>query len=64
MITVRYARYVVINEEKCSVVWSESIDGAQRVQKTHCGKLYDLDNDDPQTIEQALHNARQRMGVE
>lgn len=64
MTTVRYSRYVLINEESGSVAWYDNRSTAEKNQKTIGGTLYDLDNDNTITIEHALHSARHRMGIE
>lgn len=64
MTTVRYARYVLVNEEKGSIAWYENPASATKAKNINGGTIYDLDTDDPHTIEQALHSARLNMGVE
>ena len=64
MTTIRYARFVLVDPDKGFIAWYESAATAAREQQRHGGQLFDLDLDDPQTIEQTLHAARQNMGVE
>lgn len=64
MTTVRYSRYVVINEDTGSVVWHENSIAAEQFKKENGGSLYDLDKDNPITVEHALASERHRMGVE
>lgn len=65
MTTIRYARYVVVNEHAGSNTWDENKKRAQRLADGDSDSvLYDYDTDDPETIEKALTNARKNMGVE
>lgn len=65
MTTVRYARFVVVNEHRGSIVWSESQKKAQRMADDDPESvLYDYESDNVETIETALSNARRNMGVE
>ena len=64
MTTVRYSRYVLVNEDKGSVAWYENKAAADKAKVNTGGTLYDLDKDNHITIDHALHSARHRMGVE
>lgn len=65
MTTIRYARYVVVNEQTGSIAWYENKKRAQRAADSDIDNtLYDYDTDEPETIEKALANARKNMGVE
>lgn len=64
MTTVRYSRYVVVNENTGSIVWHECRLNADKDQKYNGGTIYDYETDDPVTIENALRSTRRRMGLE
>lgn len=64
MTTVRYARYVLINEEGGVVAWYESQTAAEEAQAVQGGDLFDTETDDPENIEIILYHARKKMGVE
>ena len=64
MTTIRYSRYVLVNEDKGSVVWYENKDAADKAQATAGGVLFDFDRDNRQTVDHAIHSARHRMGIE
>ena len=64
MTTIRYSRYVLIDEGRGSVAWYENPKEAEKAKNRFGGVLFDLDSDNPITIEHALQSARHRMGVE
>ena len=64
MTTVRYARFVLVDEELGSVVWYDNRKEAEEAQNLNGGRLYDADVDDPHELDMALRNARKNMGVE
>ena len=64
MAIIKYAQYVVINEEKGVVVWNETHTQAVASQKANGGVIYNTDTCNTEILENALHVARQRMGVE
>lgn len=64
MTAIRYSRYVLVNEDKGSVVWYDNKGAADKAQTATGGTLFDFDHDNRQTVEHAIHSARHRMGIE
>ena len=65
MTTIRYARYVVVNEKKGGIFWHDNKNKAQLMADDDPeSNLYDYNTDNLETIETALGNARRNMGVE
>ena len=64
MTTVRYARYVLVNEDRGMIAWYESDKTALRDQQKNGGEIFDTDNTDPEDLEIILHHVRKNMGVE
>ena len=64
MTTVRYGRYVLINEERGRIAWYESEKTALRDQQRNGGELFDTDKTDPEDLEIILHHVRKSTGVE
>lgn len=64
MTTVRYSRYVLVDETRGTIVWYESEKSAIRDQQKNGGELFDTDNTDPEDLEIILHHVRKGMGVE
>ena len=62
MTTIKYGRYVCVNKEKGSVVWYESKQSAMESQEMNGGELYDMEKDDMEVVENALHEVRRMMG--
>lgn len=62
MTTVRYARYVLVNEEKTQISWHEKEASAIKYQKAAGGKIFDTGTEDPENIETILHHIRKNMG--
>lgn len=61
---MKYAKYVLVNEEAGMVVWHESYDKAVAEQQVTGGAVYNADTTDPDTLQRALTAARHNMGVE
>lgn len=64
MTTVRYSRYVLVDESRGSIVWYESEKSALRDQQKNGGELFDTDNTDTEDLEIILHHVRHGIGVE
>jgi len=64
MTTVRYSRYVLVDESRGSIVWYESEKSALRDQKKNGGELFDTETTDPEDLEIILHHVRHGIGVE
>ena len=62
--TKKYGRYVLVDEERGSIIWYESNKTAFRDQQKNGGELFDTDNTDPEDLEIILHHVRKNMGVE
>ena len=62
--TMKYGRYVLVDETRGSIVWYESEKTALRDQQKNGGELFDTDETDPEDLEIILHHARKNMGVE
>ena len=58
MATMKYGRYVLVDETRGSIVWYESD------QQKNGGELFDIDNTDPEDLEIILHHVRHGIGVE
>lgn len=56
-----YGQYVLINEEKASVVWYDSHDNAVRDQARFGGVIINTATVDPQFLKRTLANARKNM---
>ena len=61
---MKYAKYVLVNEEAGMVVWHESYDKAVAEQAVTGGTIYHADTTDPDTLQRALTAARHNMEVE
>lgn len=61
---MKYAKYVLVNEEEGLVVWHEIYDKAVAEQQVTGGTVYNTDTTDPDTLQRALTAARHNMGVE
>ena len=61
---MKYAKYVLVNEEAGMVVWHENYDKAVAEQAVTGGTVYNADTIDPDTLQRALTAARHNMGVE
>jgi hypothetical protein len=61
---MKYAKYVLVNEEAGMVVWHESYDKAVAEQQVTGGAVYNADTTDHDTLQRALTAARHNMGVE
>ena len=64
MATMKYGRYVLVDETCGSIVWYESDKAAIRDQQKNGGELFDTDNTDPEDLEIILHHVRHGIGVE
>ena len=64
MATMKYGRYVLVDEERGSIIWYESEKTALEDQQKNGGELFDTDNTDPEDLEIILHHVRKNMGVE
>ena len=64
MTTVRYARYVLVNEAKDMVAWYENPATAEKAKNINGGEIFDTDNTDPEDLEIILHHVRHGIGVE
>ena len=64
MTTVRYGRYVLVNEERGMIAWYESLKTAEKAKNINGGELFDTDNTDPEDLEIILQHVRKNMGVE
>ena len=62
MATMKYGRYVLVDETRGSIVWYESDKAAIRDQQKNGGELFDTDNTDPEDLAIILHHARKNMG--
>ena len=62
MTTVRYARYVLVNEAKGMVAWYENPATAEKAKNINGGEIFDTDNTDPEDLAIILHHARKNMG--
>lgn len=61
---MKYAKYVLVNEEEGLVVWHESYDKAVAEQQVTGGTVYNADTTEADTLQRALTAARHNMGVE
>ena len=61
---MKYAKYVLVNEEEGLVVWHESYDKAVAEQQVTGGVVYNTDTTEADTLQRALTTARHNMGVE
>ena len=64
MTTVRYGRYVLVNEKIGRIAWHERRKSAKADKKKNGGELFDTDETDPEDLEIILHHVRKNMGVE
>lgn len=64
MTTIRYARFVLVNEDKGFIAWYDKKATAYKIQASVGGTVFDYDTDNHQTVEHAILSARHRMGVE
>jgi hypothetical protein len=64
MTTVRYSRYVLVDESRGSIVWYESEKSALRDQQKNGGELFDTETTDPEDLEIILHHVRHGIGLE
>lgn len=56
-----YGQYVLVNEDKGSVMWYESHDAAVRDQLTAGGVIINTATADPEFVKRTLANARKNM---
>ena len=64
MTTVRYGRYVLVDEERGMIAWYESPATAEKAKNINGGELFDTDETDQEDLEIILHHVRKNMGVE
>ena len=56
MATMKYGRYVLVDETRGSIVWYESEKTALRDQQKNGGELFDTDNTDPEDLAELMEN--------
>ena len=64
MTTVRYGRYVLVNEERGVIAWYEKGETAESDKKKYGGEIFDTEKEPMENIEIILHHVRKNMGVE